>query len=70
MLDFNLVPHMYDMQSCVLIVNILGEKMYFYESPSAKALENMGYKCIAKCDGYLLYFHESRKERRFVREEA
>lgn len=68
MLDFNFAPHMYDMQSCVLIVEIFGEKMYFYESPSAEALENMGYRCIGECDGYLLYFHESRKERRFVKE--
>ena len=70
MLDFDLAPHIYDMQNCVLIIKILGEKMYFYESPSAKALENMGYKCVGKCDRYLLYFHESRNEKRFVKEEA
>lgn len=68
MLDFDLAPHIYDMQNCVLIVKVLGEKMRFYESPSAKALEQMGYRCIGKCDGYLLYFHESRNEKRFVKE--
>lgn len=26
MLDFDLTPHMYDMQNCVLIVNILMKK--------------------------------------------
>ena len=67
MLDFDLTPHMYDMQNCVLIVNVLGEKMRFYESPSSKALANMGYRCVAKCDGFLLYFNEKTNEKRCVR---
>ncbi len=70
MLEFISDLHMYDMQSCVLIVKVMGEKMYFYESPSAKALKEMGYTFVGKCDGYLLYFHKTRNERRFVKGEA
>lgn len=43
--------------------------MYFYDAPSSKALKNLGYKRIGKCDGYFLYCN-SNGEKRCVRGEA
>lgn len=63
MLDFNLAPHIYDMCNEVLIIKTMGEKMYFYIAPSAKGLEQLGYRFIGKCDGYLLYAHENGQKR-------